>query len=521
MGIGPTPVTGPVHTVWVEAEYTDSLVTRTEARRVRESGERNVERRAELGQFFTPLPVAALLASMFDTPEGEVRVIDPGAGVGSLTAALVSRATAEEWPGALHLHAVEMDEDLLPALKETLTECEQVSGWSTDLHGADFIEWACDQLGLGLFTGEPDRFDLAILNPPYRKLNTGSRERRLLSAVGVEASNLYAAFVALSLRLLDDGGQLVAITPRSFCNGPYFKAFRKELLASAALRRVHVFESRDKAFRDTDVLQENVIVHMVKGARQDDVVISSSHGGGGDTVASRKVPFASVVHPDDTDAFIHVVPDECDGDVASRVRALTSELGRVGASVSTGRVVDFRVRDHLRMDPEARTVPLLYPVHLRSGRVRWPVLNGKKANGIVVNEETQPLLLPVGTYVLVKRFSSKEERRRIVATVLEVGDLDADHVAIENHINVFHDSNKGLPLDLAWGIATYLNSTIVDVYFRQFNGHTQVNATDLRSLPYPSIDQLTALGAAARGNEHEQSAIDAIVGRILPELADG
>lgn len=65
------------------------------------------------------------------------------------------------------------------------------------------------------------------------------------------------------------------------------------------------------------------------------------------------------------------------------------------------------------------------------------------------------------------------------------------------HVNVFHHRNTGLPLDLAWGIATFLNSTIVDLFFGQFNGHTQVNATDLRSLRYPSVDQLVELGEAA------------------------
>lgn len=41
----------------------------------------------------------------------------------------------------------------------------------------------------------------------------------------------------------------------------------------------------------------------------------------------------------------------------------------------------------------------------------------------------------------------------------------------------------------------FLNSTLVDLYFRQFNGHTQVNATDLRSFRYPNEEQLLRLGA--------------------------
>jgi len=495
------------------------LASRTEERRVRESADREAAQRGQLGQFFTPAPVAALLAGMFDVPTGWLRLLDPGAGVGSLTAALVERACNEDWPVTLELTAVEVDEDLLPPLKETLHECEDAPlTTAATLRSSDFIGWACDQLGVGLFAADPERFDLAILNPPYRKLNTASNERRMLSNIGIEATNLYAAFVALSLRLLQPGGQLVAITPRSFCNGPYFKAFRSELLATAALRRIHVFDSRDKAFRDTDVLQENVIIHVVKGAEQGPVVIASSSGRGDDTRRERVVPFERVVHPGDPNAFIHVVSEEAHADVARRVGSLRAELSAINASVSTGRVVDFRARDHLRMEPEPGTVPLLYPTHLRHGRVRWPVPGGKKANALADVDETQKLLLPAGNYVLVKRFSSKEERRRIVASVLEQGDLDTAQVAIENHVNVFHHRNAGLPLELAWGLATYLNSTIVDVFFRQFNGHTQVNATDLRSLRYPSAEQLLALGTAARGAEHEQVAIDALVGSVVPEL---
>ena len=500
----------------VSAEH---LVPRIEERRVRESAGREATRRGQFGQFFTPAPVAALLAGMFDVPRGAPRLLDPGAGVGSLTAALVGRACAEQWPVGLDLTAVEVDEDLLPALKETLHECEDTSVvTSAELYAADFIEWACDQLGFGLFATEPARFDLAILNPPYRKLNATSSERRMLSAIGIEATNLYAAFVTLAVRLLKPDGQLVAITPRSFCNGPYFKAFRREILSSSALRRIHVFESRTKAFRDTDVLQENVIIHLVKGAEQGPVVIASSTGDG-DVPRERSVQFEKVVHLGDAEAFIHVVPDEAYADVAGRVRSLSCDLGAVGASVSTGRVVDFRAREHLHMEPGPGTVPLLYPLHLRAGRVRWPVTGGKKANALADTAETRKLLLPAGNYVLVKRFSSKEERRRIVANVLEADDLDTVHVAIENHVNVFHHRNAGLALDLAWGLATYLNSTIVDVFFRQFNGHTQVNATDLRSLRYPSADQLLTLGLATRKGQHEQAAIDAFVTSVVPELA--
>ena len=56
-------------------------------------------------------------------------------------------------------------------------------------------------------------------------------------------------------------------------------------------------------------------------------------------------------------------------------------------------------------------------------------------------------------------------------------------------------------LSLAKGLAAFLNSTLVDSYFRQFNGHTQVNATDLRLLKYPSLKTLIKLGSWAKKHQ--------------------
>jgi adenine-specific DNA-methyltransferase len=133
------------------------------------------------------------------------------------------------------------------------------------IHSADFIQEMSARLAGDLFGAPPPAFDVAIANPPYRKISTDSAERRALRSVGVETSNLYTGFIALIQRLLVPGGQLVGITPRSFCNGPYFRPFREDFLSQLELRRLHVFESRQAAFRDDSVLQENIIFHAVKG----------------------------------------------------------------------------------------------------------------------------------------------------------------------------------------------------------------------------------------------------------------
>jgi len=87
--------------------------------------------------------------------------------------------------------------------------------------------------------------------------------------------------------------------------------------------------------------------------------------------------------------------------------------------------------------------------------------------------------------------------------------LGAPRIGFENHLNVFHCHKGGLPEALAYGLSSYLNATAVDVCFRRFNGHTQVNATDLRALTYPGRQALQALGEWAMGQpELTQELID-------------
>ena len=191
-------------------------------------------RQEELGQFLTATPVAEFMASMFGPLPREVRLLDAGAGAGSLTAAFVSRL-CEGRDGVRSVEATlyELDPEILDALYATMRECQHRCAkagirFAFTIHPADFIREMSARLAGDLFGALPPAFDAAIANPPYRKISTDSAERRALRSVGVETSNLYTGFIALIQRLLVPGGQLVGITPRSFCNGPYFRPFRED-----------------------------------------------------------------------------------------------------------------------------------------------------------------------------------------------------------------------------------------------------------------------------------------------------
>ncbi len=125
---------------------------------------------------------------------------------------------------------------------------------------------------------------------------------------------------------------------------------------------------------------------------------------------------------------------------------LDNYLRDLGIAVSTGPVVDFRATAYLRTAPERDTVPLLYPAHLVDGAVSWPRLGRAKWNAFVVTDASRHLTLPAADYVLVKRFTAKEERRRIVAAVHDGASASTDRVAFENHLNYFHEDGGGLPV---------------------------------------------------------------------------
>ncbi len=388
--------------------------------------------KSELGQYMTPSQIADFMVSVF-TINGvtDIRVLDAGAGIGSLSIAFFERILIESKVSKVAWVGYEVDRNLAAYLNNHIDvyKSEFTSAgiqFSSELRTVDFVEDAVKHI----IKDRKPKFNFAILNPPYKKINSNSRDRLLLRELKIETVNLYSAFFALVIDLLADGGQVVAIIPRSFCNGPYYKPFRERLLKKTAIRHIHLFDARDKAFSDEQVLQENIIILLERSSKQGQVKI---------------------------------------------------------------------LKKYLRAMPENNTVPLIYPGHFSGSEIKWPKIGTKKPNALVLCDETKKWLYPNRFYVIVRRFSSKEERRRIVASIINPANFSLyDMLGFENHLNVFHLGKKGLSENISYGLSTYLNSTFVDQCFRRFSGHTQVNATDLRSLKYPSLNALNKLGNWAK-----------------------
>lgn len=504
------------------------VVDLAEIYRVESSRHLNQATRGELGQFLTPQPVAQCLAKLFRTQTlSEVSLLDPGAGTGSLTAA-AARHLIETNPSLkrLTLVAYEIEPVFLPYLQDVLRRICEIAASANieatyEIRHQDFISAAIPLYFDDLFSKEIGGFTHAILNPPFKKLSNDSSTRSSLSKIGIECTNLYTAFVWLAARLLAKNGEFAAITPRSFCNGPYFKAFRSALLDLAPPDVFVTVRERDLAFSDDEVLQETVLYHGITGGQKPQaIIIEQASGADLGDVTSRLIPYQEFTEPSDPENFFHIVSDKNQSDIKKQMEQLPCSIENLGIAISTGRVVDFRTKENLLKEPTSDSIPLIYPQHLTGGSIQWPIAS-KKPNALMRGPATESLLVPMGDYVLLKRFSSKEEKRRIVATYFSpieaFGGIDV--VGLENHINYFHANGRPLDPLLAMGLTLFLNSSYVDDYFRQFSGHTQVNATDLRRLRYPAADSLALLGRHFDASL-SQSELDQLVAQTLNFMAE-
>ncbi len=465
-----------------------ALAETLEKERISHAVETSVNHKESFGQYFTPYPIAKFMSSLFPATDKKIKLLDPGAGIGVLSCSFMERIAKEKWNiPAIHISAYDIDNDVYDALNENIASSSSAFKKSDyEIFSEDFLEKTSFEYTWKI----NETYTHVIMNPPYKKILTNSKERQSARAFGLETVNLYSAFMGAAISLTEDNGYIVAIVPRSFCNGVYYKPFREFILRNCAIKHIHLFESRDKAFKDESVLQENIIIMLQKNAEQRNVRISYCNDDSFIGLYEFDVPFNQILHENDSEKYFNIPIKQ---QIENEKLTAYSSLKDLGIKVSTGPIVDFRMKNLLLKDYAPKSVPLIYSVHLKNHRLSWPQ-ESKKPNAILKSDEVNKQFFPKGFYVLVKRFSTKEEAKRIVASLITPDDFVNNRIAFENHLNVFHLNKNTLSENMAYGLVCWLNSTYIDGKFRLFSGHTQVNATDLQNLPYPDREDLEDLG---------------------------
>ena len=490
-----------------------------------------IEERKNKGQFFTPKEVSIFMAKLVSINQHEIKVLDPGAGTGILVASLceVMKSINQDGNIKMIIDAYENDPNLLPLLEAVLQEClNEMNNLGYDveynIYEQDFILhnaiYFSKELPDPWASEKPPYYDIVISNPPYYKINKNSPHSIAMKKLIYGQPNIYALFMALATNLLRDGGEGVFITPRSFCSGLYYKKFREWFLNNTTIDHIQIFESRKDIFDSDGVLQENIILKITKSKtrKNSKISISVSKDKSFEGFRTFEVTPKDVIYHKNGDVFIRIPSSPLDVRILDIIDKWPNTLSDIGLKISTGPVVPFRAKKYLRKKFSGLgEAPLLWMHNIQGFDVIWPLRKNNKEESILVNEESKSILLPDNNYVLLKRFSSKEQKRRLYAGVmLKVNFKQYRYIGIENHINYIHRPNGILSEPEAFGIAAILNTTVVDRYFRIFNGNTQVNATDIRNMPFPSIEEIRKIGEVIQEQKPQIGyELDNIVGRIL------
>ncbi len=483
----------------------------------------SVDARKERGQVFTPPEIACFMAGLLTRFPECLRLLDAGAGAGLLSSAVCERLLALRSPRRIEIHLYETDRALLPLLEANMEHCRAAllaTGQELrfTIHDDDFIlgtRGRPDQRTLFIEDGAEDEFDAVIMNPPYFKLGAESPHALAMGEAFRGNTNIYMLFMARAAELLRPGGEMVAITPRSFCNGLYFRNFRRWFFSRMGLRHVHLFECRRSTF--DDVLQESIITLTERlGVAPAAATITTSPGRNIPAgMEALSLPASRVLDDSAGDMVVRIPSSPEELSILEAVEEWPDRFADLGLAISTGPVVLYRAREYLVSEPNgADTAPLLEPHNVRPFQTIWPLASRGKPMAFRVCRESLKHLVPARNYVLLRRFSAKEERRRLTASWFLREPGSVAYLALENHLNYVYHAERELTADEVRGLTALFNSALLDKSFRIMSGNTQVNATEIRTMKFPRLDRLAAIGGRIK---HLREYAPAEVERIVLE----
>jgi len=472
--------------------------------------------RKKAGQYFTPAKISGFMARQYDDiNKEEIRILDPGAGIGILESSFCEYLISMGIKAKIVFDLYENDPGIIPLLVLNVTACREdmlSHGFdiSFEVFEEDFILSNAARRSTHDINPKIRRegYDFVMANPPYYKLKKSSPQLVEITNIVAGPPNIYPLFMAVAAELLRDGGQMIVLTPRSYCSGAYYRKFRNWFLAFMKPYRIHVFESRREIFKEYDVLQENIVLNARKGLQAPkDVTITISRGApsGDEEQDALRIPYDRVIVKKHNDFVMRIPTSRLGESISAYIDDFKDNLNTLGFRASTGPVVPFRARDFLSIETVTSSAhsPLIWMHNIVDGVFRWPVERNNKSTAIKTSLESKTILVPNKNYVLVKRFSTKEGKQRVTAAVYLRNVVDSDHIGIENHVNYIHKRVGELTVDEAHGIAALLNSKLYNIYFQVMNGNTQVNASEINSLPLPSLGVIRQIGHSVKKLENK------------------
>jgi adenine-specific DNA-methyltransferase len=276
----------------------------------------------DLGQYFTPRHIAGLMLSLVNH-NSEASVLEPSSGAGVFLDVLHAA-------GFKNVYGVEVD--------PSLAKHEHF-----DVAHSSFLTWQPDM-----------KFDVVIGNPPYIRWkdlkDEAKTELKSLAQWDVlynSLSDYLIPFISTSVEHLNDGGELVFVTPSFWLHTQHSKKLREWLLSEGAVSDIIHF---GEATVFPGVASSIVIFRFVKGAKPDLINLYNYIG-------SRSVPDTNLAFDNPTLFQLIPIPAFTSGlhwtlaseEIQHELDSLEASCARQSTESLFGEVVPARLGDIVKI----------------------------------------------------------------------------------------------------------------------------------------------------------------------------
>jgi len=477
------------------------------------------------GQFFTPKLISDFMANLAKPCLNKISILDPGCGTSILSCSLIEKLVSKSDIKEIELTLYETDKNVLVQTKKVINYLfkwlnSQNIKFRYSINETDFIIENSNAFNSNPLFGVKnlEQFNYIISNPPYFKIPKSDKRASIAKELVYGQPNIYSIFMGLSAKLLKNDGELIFITPRSFTAGNYFKAFRQLFFNEVSISDIHIFESRKKMFKNDNVLQENIILRATKTKRELIKITVSESDKDLQNPKEFNYPTNNLIDLNSTDKILFIPSNQKEADTIKIFRKWNNTLNNFNIQISTGPVVAFRCANFLKTEGQINGAisPLIWLHNVKEMEFTYPIQKRNKPIFIANTENSRKVLLKNKNYIFLRRFSSKDDKSRLVCCPYFSSSFNTEMIGVENHINYIHRPNDDLTQDEIWGISALFSSSLFDTFFRTFNGNTQVGASELKQIKMPPLDKIKLIGNIIKGlPKYNKEAIDKIIGEVL------
>ena len=473
----------------------------------------------ESGQFLTPKSISDFMGNLAQPKYSKISILDPGCGTAILSCSLIEKLVQNNKVELIDLKLYETDYEIVKELNKVVLFLknwlfEKKIELNVNIEQTDFILHNSDAFTKNsLFENHiSETYDYIISNPPYFKIPKSDSRAQVAKELVYGQPNIYSIFMGLSAKLLKPTGELIFITPRSFAAGNYFIAFRNSFFREVNITNIHIFKSRNKMFKNDNVLQENIIIRATK-KKSSTIKVTVSNC------------LKDLNSPEDA---IYKTEELIDLGSIEKILFIPSNMFEAktikifNIQISTGPVVAFRCKEFLVPDyiSDRKLAPLIWLHNIKEMEFAFPLKKGTKQSYIIDSAKSRKVLLKNKNYILIRRFSSKDDKSRLICSPYFASYSEFDRIGIENHLNYVYRPNGELSDEEIWGISALISSKLFDTYFRTFNGNTQVGASELKQIKMPPLDKIILIGGILMNMVHPtKSEIEQIINNILFETS--